>query len=92
MILTKKQLAKITDKQRDELLNVLYGIEDRLNYKCKNISKTINYIQNTYIQSKVTYKDRVELAINYLKENDYLIEEEQWLLDLLEGKHNGNTY
>ena len=92
MILTKKQLSQLRKETMDELLYILYSIEDQLGYECKNISQTINYIQKEYISEKINYKDRVERAINYLKDNDYLIEEEEWLLGLLEGKHNGNTY
>lgn len=92
MILSKKQLEQISQKNRDELLMILYSIEDELAYKCKNISETINYIQDNYIKEKVNYKDRVELATNFLKDHDYLIEEEEWLLGLLEGKHDGSTY
>lgn len=92
MILTKKQLSQLRKQTIDELLSILYTIEDQLCYECKNVSQTINYIQKEYISEKLSYKDRVERAINYLKYNDYLIEEEEWLLDLLEGKHDGNTY
>ena len=92
MILTKTQLSQITQENREKLLHALYSIEDNLCYECKNVSETINYIQDKYISNKVNYKDRVELATNYLKDHDYLIEEEEWLLGLLEGNHNGSTY
>lgn len=49
MILTKKQLSELRKETIDELLNILYTIENQLCYKCKNVSKTINYIQNKYI-------------------------------------------
>ena len=29
-----------------DLLNVLYTVEDQLYYKCKSVSKMIDYIQN----------------------------------------------
>ena len=45
MILTKKQLENLTKKQKEDLLMVLYSIEDRLNYKCKKVSKTIDFLQ-----------------------------------------------
>lgn len=87
MILSKKQLLKISEENRMELLSLLYSIEDELNYECGNVSKTIDYIQNTYLKKpKNNYKDKVEKAIDFLKNHDYLIEEEEYLLSILEGK------
>ena len=48
LMLSKKQLSKLSEKQLEDLLIVLYSIEDTLDYKCKNVSDTINYIQRTY--------------------------------------------
>ena len=45
MVLTKTQINKLTKESRTELLFTLYKIEDELAYNCKNVSKTINYIQ-----------------------------------------------
>lgn len=45
MILTKTQISKLTKETRRELLFTLYKIEDELAYNCKDVSKTINYIQ-----------------------------------------------
>ena len=92
MMLSKKQLQELSQETREELLMVLYSIEDELCYKCKNVTNTIEYIQDRYIGEKVNYKTRNELAINFLKGHDCLIEKKEWLLGLLEGKHNGTTY
>jgi len=45
MVLTKTQISKLTKETRTELLFTLYKIEDELAYNCKDVSKTINYIQ-----------------------------------------------
>lgn len=45
MVLTKTQINKLTKETRTELLFTLYKIEDELAYNCKDVSKTINYIQ-----------------------------------------------
>ena len=46
MILTKKQINDLPYDTCEQLLHVLYIIEDQLNYKCKSVSKTINYLQD----------------------------------------------
>lgn len=45
MIITKKQIDSLSKSAKMELLFTLYEIEDELGYKCKNISKVINYLQ-----------------------------------------------
>lgn len=45
MILTEKQLSSLSKDSIEKLLIVLYEIEDELGYKCKKVSKTIDYIQ-----------------------------------------------
>ena len=45
MILTEKQLCMIDYETNKELLYLLYKIEDRLNYKYKKVSNTIDYLQ-----------------------------------------------
>lgn len=50
MILTKRQLSQLKKETIDELLYILYSIEDQLCYECKNVSQTINYIQKEYIR------------------------------------------
>lgn len=45
MILTKKQVKKLTEDTKLEMLFTLYRIEDELEYKCKSITKMINYLQ-----------------------------------------------
>ena len=53
MLLTKKQIKKLSQKEKEILLNVLYSIEDTLDYNCKKISSTINYIQNNLFDKGV---------------------------------------
>ena len=45
MILNKEQLNQLSVKTKSNLLMVLYGIEDELDYECEDISETINYLQ-----------------------------------------------
>ena len=45
MILDKEKLKQLSGKTRSDLLMVLYGIEDELDYECEDISETINYLQ-----------------------------------------------
>lgn len=46
MILTKKQIDELPFDTCEQLLDILYIIEDQLDYKCKSVSATINYLQN----------------------------------------------
>ena len=46
MLLTKKQIDDLPHDTCEQLLDVLYIIEDQLNYKCKKVSATINYLQD----------------------------------------------
>ena len=46
MILTKKQIDDLPYDTCEQLLDVLYIIEDQLDYKCKKVSATINYLQD----------------------------------------------
>ena len=48
MILTEKQLGSLSKDSIEKLIMVLYKIEDELDYKCKKVSKTIDYIQHRY--------------------------------------------
>ena len=45
MILTEKQLQQLCTKAKDKLLDALYLIEDELQYNCKKVSETIDYLQ-----------------------------------------------
>lgn len=45
MLLNKKQILKLTKETRTELLFTLYKVEDELGYECKDVTKTINYLQ-----------------------------------------------
>jgi hypothetical protein len=46
MILTKKQINDLPYDTCEQLLDILYIIEDQLSYKCKSVSATINYLQD----------------------------------------------
>lgn len=46
MILTKKQIDDLPYDTCEQLLDVLYIIEDQLGYNCKKVSATINYLQD----------------------------------------------
>lgn len=46
MILTKKQIDNLPYDTCEQLLDVLYIVEDQLDYKCKRVSATINYLQD----------------------------------------------
>lgn len=45
MILSKEQIAELSENTRSDLLEVLWIIEDELQYECKDITETINYLQ-----------------------------------------------
>lgn len=45
MILNKKQLNELSEDTRSDLLSVLWVIEDELQYKCKKVTKTIDYLE-----------------------------------------------
>ena len=38
-------IDNLMTQNQEDLLNVLYRIEDDLGYKCKSVSSTINYLQ-----------------------------------------------
>lgn len=46
MKLTKLQIDSLSDNTKIQLLSVLYLIEDELQYEYKDISRTINYLQD----------------------------------------------
>lgn len=46
MKLTRLQIDSLSDNTKIQLLSVLYLIEDELQYECKDISRTINYLQD----------------------------------------------
>lgn len=45
MILSKEQIAELSENTRSDLLTVLWAIEDELQYECKDVTETINYLQ-----------------------------------------------
>ena len=45
MILSKEQIAELSENTRSDLLEVLWIIEDELQYECEDVTETINYLQ-----------------------------------------------
>ncbi len=45
-------LDRISAETADQLLDVLYRMEDEQCYECKKVSLAINYLQNKYVQIK----------------------------------------
>lgn len=45
MILNEEQIAELSENTRSDLLEVLWVIEDELQYECEDITETINYLQ-----------------------------------------------
>lgn len=46
MILTERQIDKLSTTIKERLLNVLYKVEDETDYKIKKVSNTIDYLQD----------------------------------------------
>lgn len=55
MILTKKQIDELRLKTKQELLKVLYSIEDQTGYKSHKISRTIDYLQHE-VEADICYE------------------------------------
>lgn len=45
MILNEEQIAELSENTRSDLLEVLWAIEDELQYECEDITETIDYLQ-----------------------------------------------
>ncbi len=45
MLLTERQIDKLTTKAKEKLLYALYKVEDETDYKIKKVSSTIDYLQ-----------------------------------------------
>ena len=43
MILSKEQIAELSENTRSDLLTVLWAIEDELQYECEDVTETIKY-------------------------------------------------
>ena len=52
MILTLEQICNIDKQTNEELLSVLYKIEDKLLYKCEKVSNTIDFLQKLLYRSE----------------------------------------
>ncbi len=49
-------LDELTQQTKGELLDTLYHIEDQMEYKCKSVSKLINYLQEHLHEDKKEVK------------------------------------
>lgn len=67
MIISKKQLKCISQKEREDLFEVLCSMEDTLGYKCRNITKAIDYIRENYYEITVNKIMWVRLVKDYIK-------------------------
>ena len=49
-------IDNLTTQTQEELLGVLYHIEDNLGYECKSVSSTINYLQEILFHNDEEYE------------------------------------
>lgn len=66
-------IDNLTTKNQEELLDVLYHIEDNLDYECKSVSNTINYLQKILFQNDEDYEKLFcsDMAIRICKANHF---------------------
>lgn len=61
-------LDELNEETKRELLDVLYHVEDQMCYKCKSVSKTIDYLQNILFEEKSDMYMQVEFATKNKRE------------------------
>lgn len=66
-------IDNLTTKNQEELLGVLYHIEDNLGYECKSVSSTINYLQEILFHNDEEYEKLFgnDMAIRICKANHF---------------------
>ena len=66
-------IDNLTTQTQEELLGVLYHIEDNLGYECKSVSSTINYLQEILFHNDEEYEKLFgnDMAIRICKANHF---------------------
>lgn len=66
-------IDELSTKNQQELLDVLYHIEDDLEYECKSVSSTINYLQEILFHNDEEYEKLFgnDMAIRICKANHF---------------------
>lgn len=66
-------IDNLTTQSQEELLGVLYHIEDNLGYECKSVSSTINYLQEILFHNDEEYEKLFgsDMAIRICKANHF---------------------
>ena len=66
-------IDNLTTQTQEELLDVLYHIEDNLEYECKSVSSTINYLQEILFHNDEEYEKLFgnDMAIRICKANHF---------------------
>lgn len=66
-------IDNLSTKNQEELLDVLYHIEDNLGYKCKSVSSTIDYLQKILFHNDEEYEKLFgnDMAIRICKANHF---------------------
>lgn len=64
-------IDELSTKNQEELLDVLYHIEDNLEYECKSVSSTINYLQGILFHNDEDYEKLFgnDIAVRICKAN-----------------------
>lgn len=66
-------IDNLTTQTQEELLGVLYHIEDNLGYECKSVSSTIDYLQKILFHNDEEYEKLFgnDMAIRICKANHF---------------------
>ena len=66
-------IDNLTTQTQEELLGVLYHIEDNLEYECKSVSSTIDYLQKILFHNDEEYEKLFgnDMAIRICKANHF---------------------
>lgn len=66
-------IDNLTTQNQEELLDALYRIEANLEYKCKSVSSTINYLQEILFHNDEEYEKLFgnDMAIRICKANHF---------------------
>lgn len=66
-------IDNLTTQNQEELLDALYRIEANLEYKCKSVSSTINYLQEILFHNDEEYEKLFgnDMAVRICKANHF---------------------